>query len=353
MKIQGTLIGVISTTILVSTIGFAGQTSVDKGSIKAIMQESASLEKRIGERRRAASRASDSASRQYKIGFKDGYNKAVLDLVKTELLPRSKPTSTLSSLPQSSQNAAVKPAIDYKKASSWVYDSYTRLKSADWESAIKNATVAITLDPWMASSYVNRSWARAESGLLDQAIADGDTALKIEPKNALAYNNRGFAKELAGRQADAKEDYKKACELKLAKACDTLAAFATIDAKKLPSDVALLLVKSFHSFKRRDWRAVEELTSKVLLLDPKNVIAYVNRAGARTELGHLVNAIEDSNKAIRIRPDLGIAYNNKGYAHERLGQLNMASRNYQRACNLGIEQSCKDFNRIARIAKKK
>lgn len=348
MKIQGTLIGAVS-TILVSTICFAGQSNVGGGSIKAITQQSASLEKQIDERQRAANRSTDPAARQYRIGFKDGYNKSVLDLVKTELLPQS----TQTSLPQSSQSMVVKSAVNYQKAASWVRDSYTRLKIADWETAIKNATVAIILDPWIASPYVNRSWANAESGLLDQAIADAGTALKIEPGNALAYNNRGFAKELAGRQADAKEDYNKACDLKLTKACDVLAVFAKNEAKRLPSDVALLLVKSFHSFKKRDWRAVEELTSKVLLLDPKNAIAYVNRAGARTELGYSVNAIEDTNKAIRIQPDLGIAYNNKGYAQERLGQLNMASHNYQRACRLGIQQSCKDFERIASTTKKK
>ena len=61
---------------------------------------------------------------------------------------------------------------------------------------------------------------------------------------------------------------------------------------------------------------VIEITSKAIKLDPKSDMAYANRGGAYANKGLLLQAIDDCNAAIRINPDCGLAFNNKGFAHE-------------------------------------
>ena len=344
MIYQGKLLA-LALGLSASIVVYAADSGPNPSNIRSIMDKSTELDKQIQVRQQQANADNSAAGAQYKIGFQDGYNKAVLDLVKTQLVS---PDATPGAAANSGANASLPgPVKDYRHAMNWVLDSFQSVQKRDWEGAIKAASVAIVLNPWDSSPYINRSWAYAESGLIDQAIDDANTALKIDSDNALALNNRAYAMELAGRRAEAQGDYRAACDNSYKAACDTLTQFAKLEAKDLPNEINLLLAKSYSKFQQKDWRAVEQLSTKILLIDPNNATAYVNRAGARTELGNLVYAIEDSNKAIRIAPQLGIAYNNKGYAHERLGQPDQASHYYKRACRLGIEESCLDYERLS------
>jgi len=112
--------------------------------------------------------------------------------------------------------------------------------------------------------------------------------------------------------------------------------------------VQQLITHSFEKFRQGNWSAVEQLSNKILKIDPNNALAYVNRAGARTEMGLVYNALDDIEKAISINPRLGIAYNNKGYTLERMGDNKKAVIQYQKACQLGLQQSCKDFKRLTK-----
>jgi Flp pilus assembly protein TadD len=46
-------------------------------------------------------------------------------------------------------------------------------------------------------------------------------------------------------------------------------------------------------------------------------------------------AIEDYNQAVRLRPDYAEAYNNRGVAYYFQGNVDLACRDLQRACDLG------------------
>ena len=72
----------------------------------------------------------------------------------------------------------------------------------------------------------------------------------------------------------------------------------------------------------------------------------MSRAGARSELGQLKSALDDSLYAIELDPEFGLAYNNKGRIHEMMGQVGQASKDYKKACDLGIKKGCIEFKRL-------
>lgn len=220
------------------------------------------------------------------------------------------------------------------------------MQQGDWDAAIESASAAIKLNPDDPAAYINRSWANAEKGRLDEAINDANKAVDLSPRNAMAYNNRGFAYELGGSLTKAKQDYKVACKLNYQPACEAVAKFDRAFKGETDKEVKELLNRSFEKFKQQDWKAVEEISTHAINLDPANAIAYINRSAARAELGLLSTALDDCNRAIQLRPELGLAHNNCGYAYELMGKPKQAEIAYQQACNLGIKQSCRDYFRI-------
>jgi Flp pilus assembly protein TadD len=326
------------------SIGFISASSAssaaqDQDKIQQILLDAKFAEMDVQVDSKTGDQARDVDSVQYKIGFKDGYQKAVDDLKKS-LAGASVPAATTMA-------AAKDPGQEKMEASKLVSDSFEQLvRDKDWDGAIKSATAAITLNPNDPVAYINRSWAYAEKGKLDEAISDANKAVELAPRNPMAHNNRAYAYELAGSLTKAKQDYKIACELKYQPACDTVAVFERALTGETQKEVKELLNRSFQKFKEKDWRGVESMSTKAIDLDPGNAMAYVNRSGARAELGLLSTALEDCNRAIQLNPGLGIAHNNCGYTYELLGQTKQAEVAYQQACNLGYKKSCRDYFRL-------
>lgn len=79
--------------------------------------------------------------------------------------------------------------------------------------------------------------------------------------------------------------------------------------------------------------AVEACTA-IILLDPHNDGALVNRGIAYRRLGDLDRAIRDYNEAIRLNPRAADAFNNRGNAYRDLDDLDRALRDYDEAIRL-------------------
>ena len=69
-------------------------------------------------------------------------------------------------------------------------------------------------------------------------------------------------------------------------------------------------------------------------LDPKYAGAFRNRGNAYTELGQHQQALKDYIKAIELDPNDAIAYNNRGISHAKLGQYEQAIQDYDKAIEL-------------------
>jgi len=122
-----------------------------------------------------------------------------------------------------------------------------------------------------------------------------------------------------------------------------------VDMKKtfeIQAAVNQLVNKSEASFNRGDWDATVAAASGAIALDPKNEVAFTNRAGAYANKGKLKEAMQDCNTAIGINPYFPLAYNNRGYALELSGQLPQAKLDYEMSCNMGNELGCKNYKRL-------
>ena len=70
---------------------------------------------------------------------------------------------------------------------------------------------------------------------------------------------------------------------------------------------------------------------------------YSARGWAYAEQGQYQKAIADCNKAILINPQNSYAYNNRGLAYQRTGDLFRGKRDYAKACEMGLKTACRNL----------
>lgn len=77
-----------------------------------------------------------------------------------------------------------------------------------------------------------------------------------------------------------------------------------------------------------------EYMNKAIKLKPDLAVAYNNRGNAYSDLGQHQRAIDDYNEFIRIKPDSAEAYNNRGYSYNKLGQHKQAIEDFNEAIRI-------------------
>ena len=223
--------------------------------------------------------------------------------------------------------------------------SHESFLKGDWDAVIGTTTEALELNPKSELAFANRAGAYANKGQPEKALRDSDEAIKINPGLALAHNNRGYALERLSRFIEASKEYDASCRLGSELGCTN---YARVFASEIRPKVEKLLDQSVDSFQRQDWDGVIEATSKALELDPDNEVAFTNRAGAYAHQGMFEKAIQDCDEAIRINPNFGLAYNNRGYTLELMGKRRQAALDYNTSCLLRNERGCQNYARLGR-----
>jgi tetratricopeptide (TPR) repeat protein len=114
------------------------------------------------------------------------------------------------------------------------------------------------------------------------------------------------------------------------------AAGAPVD---LGSSLAVPVVETYlqegkTKFEQSDWDGAIAQFSQVLALDPKQVIAYSNRAMAKRKKGDQDGAIADFTQALSLDPRLAEAYYNRGEAKAAKNDTDGAAADYTQAANL-------------------
>ena len=168
------------------------------------------------------------------------------------------------------------------------YLTYQRNKI--WKNDYTLWNDCVTKSPDKARTHNNRGTVYIKLGQHQLAVEDFNHAIRINPDYTEAYYNLGLAYYSLGQYQRAIENYNEAIRLK--------------------PDVA----------------------------EP-----YNNRGNTYNDLGLRQQAIEDYNQAIRIRPDYAEAYNNRGVAYYFQGNVDLACRDLQRACDLGY---CKILEKV-------
>lgn len=226
-------------------------------------------------------------------------------------------------------------AIRFAPESAYIY--YKRLGDVrtvqkDYKTAIENYNEAIRLERNYAPAYVGRGIVNAMMGSQQGFTEDFDTALRLQPDNAWFYSERGKARFILKDQQGAIADYNKAISLfpQLAHLYYTLRGNARQEQKdytgaiadyneaiRLKPDFALAynnrgLVRVQQEDKIGDSAPANQsirLNSNiptVLYINPQSLQKTQN-----TEKDY-EKAIADFTQAIRLKPDLALAYNNRG-----------------------------------------
>jgi len=87
-------------------------------------------------------------------------------------------------------------------------------------------------------------------------------------------------------------------------------------------------------FNTRDLDEKLRFYSEAVRLQPNVALAFYNRGGTRMAKGDLVGALADYNEAIRLRSSDADAFNNRGFVHYKTGDLDSALADYTRAIRL-------------------
>jgi len=253
----------------------------------------------------------------------------------------------------------------------WAQTSFEYLQKNAWSDAAQAATSAIAIDANFYVPYINRSLAYLHLGQVEDSIRDSNIAISLNPQAGEAYNNRGYAKQELGRLEEAKADYRVACALHEEPGCENYKELTGMrpdnikdlvrqlnqgnyvdnfnqdnQSANIKAKVANLVAQSYTAFAGKNWKQVIQLSDEILSVDPGNLTALANRAGALAETGQLTRALDDCNKAISIDNDYALAHHNKGYIYELMGQVDKAIMEYQFSCGKNISASCSEHRRL-------
>ena len=129
------------------------------------------------------------------------------------------------------------------------------------------------------------------------------------------------------------------------------------DAIKKWRAIAEITEESNNALAARAWfsigflSSVENITKKIssydraIQLKPDMAVAYSNRGNTKGRLGQHEDAISDYDKAIQLEPDFAVAYSNRGNTKGRLGRHEDAITDYDKAIQLKPDYARAYFNR--------
>lgn len=153
----------------------------------------------------------------------------------------------------------------------------------DWDRAIQDYSQAIRLDAANTPSLIGRGNAYLNLNQPDQAIADASAAIRYNPNAVNAYLLR------------ARAYFEK---LDFAPAIDDL----TVVLRRNPDHIAALIDRGLaYRFNFQHTEAVADFTA-VIRLVPNSPTAYTFRCGARIPLNQLIEAAEDCDHAMKLKP---------------------------------------------------
>jgi len=232
------------------------------------------------------------------------------------------------------------------EAHQWSDTSLQSAQNGNWADAIRRASVAISMDPALAAAYINRCWAYLARGDLDEALSDCEMALKLEPNSGPALNNRGAIWAQKGDTSAALRDYSQACQAGFDKGCENFKSIKGYSLKDANNIAKTAVSEASVKFAQKNWEGAVAEASKAIEAAPGTAEAYITRSGAYANLGRLSEALADAQAAIKLDPDQGLAYNNRGYVFELQKKPRQAALDYEIACGLKSELGCQNFKRL-------
>jgi tetratricopeptide (TPR) repeat protein len=226
---------------------------------------------------------------------KGDYSKAILDYTNAiELSSEIKHTERFLIALDRGNNSNME-ILDISKVpnlgiKSSLYDKrgFAYYKKGNYDGAIRDYTTAIELKPKNGELYAKRAGSYFLMGEYYMAIADYTRAIELSPENrALIHKKRGFVYERINNFDRALTDLKKAIEM--------------------GEDDQFLYYMCGATCRRKGEydRAIQDLT-KAIKLNPKDFLAYIERAFAYDKIGESLLAKKDAYRAKMLKRELGV-----------------------------------------------
>jgi Flp pilus assembly protein TadD len=229
-----------------------------------------------------------------------GFTKGAIRLIRTQ-----------SETPPTRLNPAPSPAVNASPSPTQTLPPSIPFPSASPQST-PNAPVQTEIDP-AAVQLANQGLAQYSSGNIAGALASYTEAIRIAPNAGALYLNRANAYLYKPDFRAAIADATKALELKVEKADDAY------------------VVRGAAQAGLGNYGAGIADCNRALKINPRNALAYNNRANNKLRKRNYSGALEDCQKAISLDPNLAVAFYNRGFAHANLGNRSKATADWKKA----------------------
>ena len=176
------------------------------------------------------------------------------------------------------------------------------------QQALRDFDRCLAIDPKYNEALVNRGDILRKAGKTAEALEAFNTAIRIKPKgNPQVYNNRGVLHREEGRLEAALNDFNEAI-------------------RQNPSRIPALSNRANLFLQQTVKRYPDAIADydRILALDPTNDNAYFWRGYARLKLGEKDLALKDYNDAIRLNDSQGMYFLGRSQLHKDLGNLKQA-----------------------------
>lgn len=109
--------------------------------------------------------------------------------------------------------------------------------------------------------------------------------------------------------------------------------------------------QAVRAFSNRDFAESIGLFTEMIVADPDDALAWVSRAAAHLRLGNLETAVSDCNRAIGLHPKRARPYHMRGLIHDKRGDLELALEDFNQAIALDPEYGAAYYSRSSLFAK--
>lgn len=185
--------------------------------------------------------------------------------------------------------------------------------------ALADYDQALAINPDSVTARQRRAALLTRLGRYDQALKDLDAALEYEPDSAWIYMDRGDTLAEAGRYDEAFPEYEKATK-------------AANDRYK----TMIWLGEKLDAMLPEEQRQEHEKSLERVVGHRDDLLAQVHmhRGNVFRMMKETDKALSEYAEALRLDPDFGYIYANRGWLHEQQGRSVLARADYEKAAAL-------------------
>lgn len=220
---------------------------------------------------------------------------------------------------------------DHKDA--YFHKALSHIMIDEYKNGIFALDKLLSISPNYVDAYLNRASSKAKLEQYDEAIKDYSVFINKRPIDADGYFGRALTYAHKKEYKNAIIDCEKALEFNISP--DKHATIA-----KIYFNGSNYLNNEKHSLRKKEW------LDKAIELNPNYADAYINRGNYHHREGNHRKAIIEFTEAIKINCALPEAYINRAFVYKSEGELDKAANDFKKACDLGIQIACKEYERL-------